>query len=348
MKYLKLYEQFRLIKESTEWKKNIEIDGTEFTIKWGMPKLELGEIFQTLNHHKSSLPKKWSDSFGVIFDSPSPGEFQHQTDPDKIFINKSLEPSMMGKATPTNPEIKYSCFDLLQLESIGGKSGEDLVPYHNFIKEIHKSFWGGDDVQLSEEQLLQLAENKKGEAGDGDSGFHKALEEKEFVNKKKIYYDIYVITDKNPDGVVPDSEITKAGWISKLRGGETPFEMSPDGLLPNMKEPSNPEHKKLWLELREHDKDPKKSTNPEWKDKDGKPKDSAQIIWQMLIDYKAYFGGTFDYTTQSIKKGSEISLPAAVNMGELYLTGGNRRMTYFCLRDVLPTIWIWQPILSME
>ena len=326
MKYLKLYEQFRFIKESTEWKKNIEIDGKEYNINWGMPKLELGEIFQTLNHHKSSLPEKWSASFGVIFDSPSPEEFSHQTDPSNLFIAKSLEPSMMGKATPTNPEIKYSCFDLLKLESIGGKSDEDLVPYHNFIKEIHEAFWGGKEVQLSEEQLLELAKNKKGEAGDGDSGFHKALEEKSFVEKKKIYYEIYVITDKNPDGVVPDSEIGEKGWIPQLRGG----------LLANMKEPSNPAHKNLWNELREHDKDPNKSDNPDWKGKD-----SASIIWQMLIDHKGYFGGTFDYTTESIKKGSDIPLPAAVNMGGLYLTGGNRRMTYFCLRDVLPTIWVW-------
>ena len=326
MKYLKLYEQFRLVKESTEWKKTIEIDGKEYNINWGMPKLEIAEIFQTLNHHKSSLPEKWSASFGVIFDSPRPEEFNHQTDPDKKFISESLEPSMMGKATATNPEIKYSCFDLLQLESIGGKSGDDLVPYHSFIKEIHEAFWGGKDVQLSEAQLLELAKNKKGEAGDGDSGFNKALEEKEFVNKKKIYYDIYVITDKNPDGVVPDSEIGENGWIPQLRGG----------LLANMKEPINPEHKNLWLELKEHDENPDKSTNPEWKDKD-----SAQIIWQMLIDYKGYFSGTFDYTTESIKKGSKIPLPAAVNMGGLYLTGGNRRMTYFCLRDVLPTIWVW-------
>jgi hypothetical protein len=129
MRYLKLYEQFRL-NESSDWKQTLEINGKEYKINWGMPNLELAEIFQTLNHHKSNLPKEWSDSFGVIFNSSRPPEFSHQTDPSEEFINKPLEPSMKGQATPSNPEIKYSCYELLQLDSIGGKSGDDLVPYY--------------------------------------------------------------------------------------------------------------------------------------------------------------------------------------------------------------------------
>ena len=329
MKYLKLYEQFRL-NESSDWKKTLEINGKEHTIKWGMPKLELAEIFQTLNHHKSNLPEEWKNSFGVIFNSERPEEFSHQTDPSKEFINKALEPSMKGKATSTNPEIKYSCFELLQLDSIGGKSGEDLVPYHNFIKEIHKAFWepNGKKVQLDESQLQQLAKNKADEPGDDATGFHKVMLDSEFLDKFKIYYDIYVKTDLNPDGIVPPKSIgVETGWIDNLR----------DDLLPNMKEPKDSKHKNLWLELREHDKNPDKSTNTDWKGKD-----SAQIIWSNLINYKGYFGDSFDFFTDNIEKGGEMPLSAAVDMGgQLFLTGGNRRMTFYCGKKILPTIWVW-------
>ena len=326
MKYLKLYEQFRL-NESSDWKQTLEINGKEYKINWGMPKLELGEIFQTLNHHKSNLPKKWSDSFGVIFNSERPEEFSHQTDPSEEFINKPLEPSMKGQATPTNPEIKYSCYELLQLDSIGGKSGDDLVPYHNFIKEINKAFWNGKKVQLGESQLQQLAKNKSNEPGDDATGFHKVMLDSEFLDKFKIYYDIYVKTDLNPDGIVPPKSIGEKGWIPKLR----------DELLPNMKEPKDSKHKNLWLELREHDKNPDKSTNTDWKGKD-----SAQIIWSNLINYKGYFGDSFDFFTDNIEKGGEMPLSAAVYMGgQLFLTGGNRRMTFYCGKKILPTIWIW-------
>ena len=329
MKYLKLYEQFRL-NESSDWKQTIEINGKNTTIKWGTAKLELAEIFQTLNHHKSNLPEEWQNSFGVIFNSERPEEFSHQTDPSKEFINKPLEPSMKGKATPTNPEIKYSCFELLQLDSIGGKSGEDLVPYHNFIKEIHKAFWepNGKKVQLDESQLQQLAKNKADEPGDDSTGFHKVMLDSEFLDKFKIYYDIYTQTDLNPDGIVPPKSIGEKGWIPKLR----------NELLPNMKEPKDPKHKKLWLELKEHDKNPDKSTNPDWKGQD-----IAQIIWSNLVNYKGYFGDSFDFFTDNIEKGGEMPLSAAVYMGgQLFLTGGNRRMTFYCGKKILPTIWVWR------
>ena len=335
MKYLKLYEQFRL-NESSDWKQTIEINGKNTTIKWGTAKLELAEIFQTLNHHKSNLPEEWQNSFGVIFNSERPEEFSHQTDPSKEFINKPLEPSMKGKATPTNPEIKYSCFELLQLDSIGGKSGEDLVPYHNFIKEIHKAFWepNGKKVQLDESQLQQLAKNKADEPGDDATGFHKVMLDSEFLDKFKIYYDIYAKTDLNPDGIVPPKSIgVETGWIDNLK----------NDLLPNMKEPKDSKHKKLWLELRKHDENPDKSTNQDWKDKDGKPLHSSQIIWSNLVNYKGYFGDSFDFFTDNIEKGGEMPLSAAVYMGgQLFLTGGNRRMTFYCGKKILPTIWVWR------
>ena len=327
MKYLKLYEQFRL-NESSDWKETLEINGKEYKINWGMPKLELAEIFQTLNHHKSNLPKEWSDSFGSIFNSPRPEEFTHQTDPSAEFINKPLEPSMKGQATPSNPEIKYSCYELLQLDSIGGKNGDDLVPYQNFIKEINKAFWNGKKVQLDEPKLQQLAKNKANEPGDDATGFHKVMLDSEFLDKFKIYYDIYVQTDLNPDGIVPPKSIgVETGWIPKLR----------NDLLPNMKEPKDQKHNKLWKELREHDLNPDKSTNPDWKDQD-----SAQIIWNKLVNYKGYFGDSFDFFTDNIEKGGLMPLSAAVDMsGQLFLTGGNRRMTFYCGKKILPTIWVW-------
>jgi hypothetical protein len=326
MKYLKLYEQF-ILNESSDWKETLEINGKEYKINWGMPKLELAEIFQTLNHHTSNLPKEWSDSFGVIFNSERPEEFSHQTDPSAEFINRPLESSMKGKATPTNPEIKYSCYELLQLDSIGGKTGDDLAPYHNFIKEINKAFWNGKKVQLDESQLQQLAKNKADEPGDDATGFHKVMLDSEFLDKFKIYYDIYVKTDLNPDGIVPPKSIGEKGWIPKLR----------DELLPNMKEPKDPKCKNLWLKLREHDENPDKSTNADWKDQD-----SAQIIWNKLVNYKGYFGDSFDFFTDNIEKGGLMPLSAAVDMsGQLFLTGGNRRMTFYCGKKILPTIWVW-------
>ena len=149
----------------------------------------------------------------------------------------------------------------------------------------------------------------------------------EFLDKFKIYYDIYTQTDLNPDGIVPPKSIGEKGWIPKLR----------NELLPNMKEPKDPKHKKLWLELKEHDKNPDKSTNPDWKGQD-----IAQIIWSNLINYKGYFGDSFDFFTDNIEKGGEMPLSAAVDMGgQLFLTGGNRRMTFYCGKKILPTIWVW-------
>jgi hypothetical protein len=116
------------------------------------------------------------------------------------------------------------------------------------------------------------------------------------------------------------------GWIPKLRE-----------LLKNMREPIIPEQKKLWNELKQHDENPKLTKKDEWK-----KLDSAQIIWFKLVEYSTYFGQTFNYTTETIKNGKNVTLPAAVMMnGELYLTGGNRRMTYFCLNKVLPVVWTW-------
>ena len=324
MKYLKLYEQFRIMESST-WSDSgmLEVDGKNYKINWGMPKLELAEIFQTLSHHKSSLPNKWLDSFGVIFDSPRPEEFGHQTDPSEEFITKPLEASMKGKATPTNPEIKYSCYELLQLDSIGGKSGEDLIPYQNFIKEIHKSFWSGDKVQIKEDELNILAKNKSSESGEGDSGFQKIIEDENFINNLKIYYDVYIKTENNPNGILEAKLLTKEGCVTKIKEA-----------LPTMKEPTNPEHKKLWNKYRVSDEDLEK--NPD------AYQAFASEIYSKALDYDGYFGKSFKYFEESVVSGKEVPISAALKIGnELYLTGGNRRMTFWCGKRVLPIIWIW-------
>ena len=331
MKYLKLYTKFRLIGESSEWKKTIDINGKEYQINWGTPNFELAEIFQTLSHHKSLLPTDWKKSFGKIFDSEMPKEFNEQREPSKEYIDKPLQGNEKGKKNDV--VTNYSSFELLQLESLSGKTGEDLVPYHNFIKETHKSFWdSGEKIQLNEEQLKQLAKNKASEPGDSDTGFHKVMLDDKFLDKLKIYYDIYIITDTNPNGIINANRIGKDQLIKEIK----------EKLL-NMKEPSNPEHKKLWNELREYDKDPSKFNNPDWKDEKGEPLHSSYIIWSNLIKYQGYFGNSFDFFTSTIEKGGTMPLSAAVNMGgQIFLTGGNRRMTFYCGKKILPTIWIWK------
>ena len=322
MKYLKLYEQFRL-NESSDWKQTLEINGKEYKINWGIPKLELAEIFQTLNHHKSNLPKEWSDSFGVIFNSERPEEFSHQTDPSEEFINKPLEPSMKGQATPTNPEIKYSCYELLQLDSIGGKSGDDLVPYHNFIKEINKAFWDGKKVQLDESQLQKLAKNKADEPGDDVTGFHKVIEDEKYIDSIKIYYDIYVRKEDNTNGILDAELVGKAGCVGEIKKA-----------LPSMKEPDNVEHKEIWNKYRVSNEDLEK--NPD------AYQDFASEIYSNINNYDGYFGKSFKYFEDSIFNGKEMPLSAAVDMsGQLFLTGGNRRMTFYCGKKILPTIWVW-------
>ena len=324
MKYLKLYEQFRLLESST-WsdKGTLDIDGKNYKINWGMPKLELTEIFQTLNHHKSSLPGEWLDSFGEIFNSKLPVEFSNQTDPTKEFITKSLEASMKGKATETNPEIIYSSYDLLQLDSIGGKKGDELIPYQNFIKEIHKAFWGGKSVQLSKDDVDTLAKNKKSEEGEGDSGFQKVIEDENFIDSLKIYYDIYIKTEDNPNGILDYSALGKNGGMKTIQDA-----------LPNMKEPSNPEHKELWKKYRVSDENLEKNSDAYW--------EFAKEIYNKANNYDGYFGKSFKYFEECVVSEKEVPLSAAIKIGDkLYLTGGNRRMTFWCGKKILPTIWIW-------
>lgn len=329
MKYLKLYEQFRMM-ESSNWSDEdiLEVEGKDYNIKWGRPKLELAEIIQTLNHHKSSLPKKWIDSFGVILNGITPKDFNHQTDPSPDYINKPLDPSMKGQATPTNPEIKYSCYELLQLKQLTidddtKVEGEDLIPYHNFINEIHEAFWSGKPTKISESDLEILAKNKASEQGESEDGFQKIIENEKHIDNLKIYYDVYIKTQNNPNGILDSELLGEAGCVPKIKEA-----------LPNMKEPINPEHKQLWEKYRVSDEELAK--NPD------AYQEFASEIYNMALRYDGYFGKSFEYFKEALVKGKEVPLSAALKIGnELYLTGGNRRMTFWCSKKILPTIWVW-------
>ena len=329
MKYLKLYEQFRMV-ESSNWsdKGILEVDGTNYPINWGKPKLELAEVIQTLNHHKSKLPQKWIDSFGSILNGITPKDFTHQTDPSPDYINGPLDPSMKGQATPTNPEIKYSCYELLQLKelTIDNKTkvkGKDLIPYHNFIREIHKAFWSGDPTALTEEDIKSLAKNKSSEQGESEDGFQKIIENEKHIDNLKIYYDVYIKTENNPNGILDAELLNKEGCVPKIKEA-----------LPNMKEPINPEHKQLWKKYRVSDEELAK--NPD------AYQEFASEIYTKANRYDGYFGKSFEYFKEAVVKGKEVPLSAALKIGnELYLTGGNRRMTFWCSKKILPTIWVW-------
>ena len=321
MKYLKLYEQFRL-NESSGWKQKLEINGKEYKINWGKPAFELAEIFQTLNHRKSNLPKEWQNSFGVIFQSKMPKVFNEQREPSEEYINKQLDSSMKGQKNDV--VTNYSSYELLQLEKLGELSGDDLVPYHNFIKEIHKAFWepNGKEVQLDEEKLQQLAKNKASEPGDSSTGFHKVMLDEKYIDSFKIYYDIYVKKEDNPNGILDAEQVGEEKCVPKIKMG-----------LPNMKEPTDPEHKKIWNKYRVSEQDLEK--NPD------SYQDFASEIYSNILNYDGYFGKSFKYFEDSIVNGKEMPLSAAVDMGELFLTGGNRRMTFYCGKKILPTIWVW-------
>jgi hypothetical protein len=321
MKHLKLYEQFRLILESSNWKEKIEINGKEYKIKWGKPAFELAEIFQTLNHHKSNLPKEWQESFGVIFQSEMPKIFNEQREPSEEYINKELDSSMKGQKNDV--VTNYSSYELLQLEKLDEITGEKLKPYHNFIKEIHKAFWGGKRILITEENIKELAKNKASEPGDSDTGFHKVIEDEKYIDKYKVYYDIYVKKEDNPNGILDAEQVGKEKCVVKIKMG-----------LPNMKEPTDPEHKKIWNKYRVSEQDLEK--NP-----DAYQKFASEIYFN-INTYDGYFGKSFKFFEDSIVSGKEVPLSAAVKLnGQLFLTGGNRRMTFYCGKKILPTIWVW-------
>ena len=57
------------------------------------------------------------------------------------------------------------------------------------------------------------------------------------------------------------------------------------------------------------------------------------------LDYYEYFQKTFDFVGSSIKRREEIAMPSVINVGgKMLLLGGNRRMTYCIINNVLPSV----------
>lgn len=54
-----------------------------------------------------------------------------------------------------------------------------------------------------------------------------------------------------------------------------------------------------------------------------------------------YYGGSFDYFDKNIENGGEMPLTSVIEIGgKWYIVGGNRRMTYYVLSGINPTIWL--------
>ena len=57
------------------------------------------------------------------------------------------------------------------------------------------------------------------------------------------------------------------------------------------------------------------------------------------LDYYEYFQKTFDFVGGSVKQGKEIAMPSVIKInGKMLLLGGNRRMTYCIINNVLPSV----------
>ena len=57
------------------------------------------------------------------------------------------------------------------------------------------------------------------------------------------------------------------------------------------------------------------------------------------LDYYEYFQKTFDFVGSSVKRGEEIAMPSVIKIGsKMLLLGGNRRMTYCIINNVLPSV----------
>lgn len=57
------------------------------------------------------------------------------------------------------------------------------------------------------------------------------------------------------------------------------------------------------------------------------------------LDYYEYFQKTFDFVGRSVKEGHELPMPSVIKInGKMLLLGGNRRMTYCIINNVLPSV----------
>jgi hypothetical protein len=69
--------------------------------------------------------------------------------------------------------------------------------------------------------------------------------------------------------------------------------------------------------------------------------DIDKQAYQEACQFVSYYGGSFDFFDENIEKGGEMPLTSAIEIaGKWYIVGGNRRMTYYVLSGINPTIWL--------
>ena len=69
--------------------------------------------------------------------------------------------------------------------------------------------------------------------------------------------------------------------------------------------------------------------------------DIDKDAYQQAIEFKSYYGGSFDYFDKNIEEGRKMPLSSVIEIaGKWYLVGGNRRMSYYIASEILPTIWL--------
>ena len=275
LKYIKLFENFSKV----SWNKNsnVNIDGTQYTIKWKVGELELSEVIQAFSQRKNLIPKEWN-SFKSIFELRYPREFSSQRDTKPNDINIGLKsPYKSG-----NVEIKYTTFDILGMDKLTIEGEEvDAKPYHDFIKIFHKIYWSGTKKLLSEDELKKLADDVGYE--EGRPSFVNILYDNTYLGGLKKYFDKVVKSEENPNGI----PIERFGT-----------------------------------------KDVKMDYPDFWND-----------YYPKALDYYEYFQKTFDFVGSSVKSGEEIAMPSVIKInGKMLLLGGNRRMTYCIINNVLPSV----------
>lgn len=69
--------------------------------------------------------------------------------------------------------------------------------------------------------------------------------------------------------------------------------------------------------------------------------DIDKQAWNAACQFVTYYGGSFDFFDENIENGGEMPLTSAIEIaGKWYIVGGNRRMTYYVLSGINPTIWL--------
>jgi hypothetical protein len=69
--------------------------------------------------------------------------------------------------------------------------------------------------------------------------------------------------------------------------------------------------------------------------------DIDKEAYSEACQFVSYYGGSFDFFDKNIENGGKMPLTSAIEIGgKWYIVGGNRRMTYYVLSGINPTIWL--------